>query len=71
MEKVDWHSNHIEDTTVITDTYKTTQNVRRYFKSKLGEEFKFDRSFMQWMQEATGQTMSDACQEWTNRQKLK
>ncbi|PKF80345.1 hypothetical protein CW749_07195 [Vibrio sp. vnigr-6D03] len=71
MEKVDWHSNNIEDTTVITDTYKTTQNVRRYFKSKFGEEFKFDRSFMHWMQEATGRTMEDACQEWTNRQKLK
>lgn len=63
MEKVDWHKNQIDDSTVITDSYKTTQNVRRYFKSKLGEEFKFDRDFMQWMNNATGLTMGDALQE--------
>ena len=71
MEKVDWHKNAIVDTTVITETYKTTQNVRRYFKSKFGSEFKFDRSFMQWMQGATGLTMGEACKEWSNRQQLK
>ncbi|SJL83890.1 DUF6434 domain-containing protein [Vibrio palustris] len=68
MEQVDWHKNHIDDDTVITDSYKTTQNVRRYFKSKFGEQFKFDRNFMQWMKDATGKTMAEACQEWSNRQ---
>ncbi|MCC4775409.1 DUF6434 domain-containing protein [Vibrio cyclitrophicus] len=71
MEKVDWHKIDILDTTVITDTYKTTQNVRRYFKSKFGDDFKFDRGFMQWMQGATGLTMIEACKEWSSRQKLK
>ncbi|MGR3064947.1 DUF6434 domain-containing protein, partial [Vibrio vulnificus] len=28
MDKVDWHKNHIDDSTIITDSYKTTQNVR-------------------------------------------
>lgn len=68
MEKVDWHKNQIDDDTIITDSYKTTQNVRRYFKAKLGEQFKFDRDFMSWMKEATGQTMGDALQEWIRRQ---
>ena len=67
MKKVDWHKNQIDDSTVITDSYKTTQNVRRYFKSKLGEEFKFDRDFMQWMNNATELTMGDALQEWAKR----
>lgn len=67
MEKVDWHKNKIDDSTVITDSYKTTQNVRRYFKSKFGEQFKFDRDFMQWMANATGLTMGDAVLEWTKR----
>ncbi|WP_228010812.1 DUF6434 domain-containing protein, partial [Vibrio sp. OPT20] len=48
-----------------------TQNVRRYFKSKLGEEFKFDRDFMQWMNNATGLTMGDALQEWAKRNDIK
>ncbi|WP_394246399.1 DUF6434 domain-containing protein [Vibrio profundi] len=68
MEKVDWHKNQIDDDTIITDSYKTTQNVRRYFQAKLGEEFKFDRDFMSWMKGATGQTMGDALQEWIRRQ---
>ncbi|MBE8576637.1 DUF6434 domain-containing protein [Vibrio sp. OPT18] len=71
MEKVDWHKNQIDDSTVITDSYKTTQNVRRYFKTKLGEEFKFDRDFMQWMNNATGLTMGDALQERAKRNDIK
>lgn len=68
MEKVDWHKNQIDDDTIITDSYKTTQNVRRYFKSKFGEQFKFDRAFMEWMKTATGLTMGDASNEWVSRQ---
>ncbi|QDC95501.1 DUF6434 domain-containing protein [Vibrio furnissii] len=71
MAKVDWHKNDIDDDTVITDSYKTTQNVRRYFKSKFGEQFKFDRDFMQWMKGSMGLTMGDACHEWVRRQHSK
>lgn len=71
MAKVDWHKNDINDDTVITDSYKTTQNVRRYFKSKFGEQFKFDRDFMQWMKGSMGLTMGDACHEWKRRQHSK
>ena len=71
MEKVDWHKNHIDDSTLITDSYKTTQNVRRYFKSRFGDDFKFDRDFMLWMKSATRLTMGDAWQEWVKRKHSK
>ncbi len=71
MAKVDWHKNDIDDNTVITSSYKSTQNVRRYFEGKFGKSFKFDRAFMQWMKGATGQTMGDACKEWAYRQQGK
>ncbi|YCO05200.1 DUF6434 domain-containing protein [Vibrio sp. VNB-15] len=71
MSKVDWHKNTIEDSTLITSSYKNTQNVRRYFKDKCGEGFKFDRDFMQWMQESEGGIMGDAAQEWLQRQAQK
>lgn len=71
MEKVDWHKNHINDSTLITDSYKTTQNVRRYFKTKFSDELKLDRDFMLWMKSATGLTMGDAAQEWVKRNKSK
>ena len=31
MSKVDWHKDPIEDNTLVTSSYKSTQNVRRYF----------------------------------------
>ena len=69
MDKFDWHKDAISNDTLICKSYKNTQNVRRYFKSKCGEHFKFDRSFMQWMKEdAQGQTMGDAVNEWLSRQ---
>ncbi|MFS1466216.1 DUF6434 domain-containing protein [Vibrio lentus] len=71
MEKVDWHKNQIDENTLITDSYKTTQNVRRYFKSQFGDQFKFDRDFMLWMKNATGLTMGDAAQGWAKRNQVK
>ena len=68
MEKFDWHRNKISDTTQIDESYKSTQNVRRYFKSRCGDHFKFDRSFMAWMKENSGKTMGDAVAEWQSRQ---
>jgi hypothetical protein len=44
----------------IDANYKNTQNVRRFFKSQLGEHFKFDRSFMKWMLDNNGKTLADA-----------
>ncbi len=42
----DWHGGEIGRTTVITRTYRNTQNVRRFFRAECGEDFKFDRAFM-------------------------
>ena len=72
MDKFDWHKDAISSSTMITESYKNTQNVRRFFKEYCGEHFKFDRSFMQWMKDdAQGLTMRDATQEWLNRQQHK
>ncbi|MDA0382606.1 DUF6434 domain-containing protein [Vibrio owensii] len=61
----------MEDNTLITSSYKNTQNVRRYFKFKCGDDFKFDRSFMQWMNDTEGTSMGEAAQEWLRRQQAK
>ncbi len=59
--KCDWHSAPLTRETVITDSYKNTQNVRRFFKSELGDSFKFNIAFMEWMRTNTGRTLADAC----------
>ncbi|MEH6646819.1 DUF6434 domain-containing protein [Sulfitobacter sp.] len=45
---------------MITDSYRNTQNVRRFFKIQIGPEFKFNRPFMAWLKKNSGLTFGDA-----------
>ena len=58
--KFDWHSAPLSLETVITDSYKNSQNVRRFFKAHVGDHFKFDIAIMAWMKENEGRTLADA-----------
>jgi len=60
----DWHKAPLSDGTLLTDSYKNSQNVRRYFKSRLGDDFKFNIEFMAWLRANSGKTLGDACQEY-------
>ncbi|MFI5000739.1 MAG: DUF6434 domain-containing protein [Reyranellales bacterium] len=71
MAKFDWHGGKITPRTPITADYRNTQNVRRFFKTRCGAHFKFDRPFMAWMKAGTGKTMGDAADEWLRRQAKK
>ncbi len=62
--KFDWHSEPLSPDTVIADSYKNTQNVRRFFKAQLGKGFKFNIEFMAWMKANTGKTLAEACTEF-------
>jgi len=64
----DWHADPIADATVIDANYRNTQNVRRFFKSAIGDHFKFDRPFMAWMKAHAGSTMTEAVAEWRRRE---
>ncbi len=58
--KFDWHSAPLTPDTVITDSYKNSQNVRRFFKAHVGAHFKFNIASMAWMKENVGRTLADA-----------
>ena len=68
--KFDWHSAALTPETVITDSYRNSQNVRRFFKSQLGDDFKFNIPFMAWMKENVGATLADACQAYEEMKAL-
>ena len=68
MSKFDWHSDPITRDTLVTTDYRNTQNVRRFLKSQCGNQFKFDRPFMQWIKDGTEKTMGDVADEWKRRQ---
>ncbi|MEM9579800.1 MAG: DUF6434 domain-containing protein [Pseudomonadota bacterium] len=60
----DWHAAPLGDDTLITDSYKNTQNVRRYFTSRCGDSFRFNIAFMAWMKANAGKTLAEACGEY-------
>jgi hypothetical protein len=62
--RFDWHSAPLTPDTTITDSYRNTQNVRRFFKSQVGDGFKFNIAFMAWMKANTGRTLADALAEF-------
>lgn len=64
MHKFDWHKEPLSPQTIITDNYKNTQNVRRFFKENVHKEFKLNRTMMAWMKGNSGKTLSDAIEEY-------
>jgi hypothetical protein len=63
----DWHSERIMRATPVDKVYRSTQNVRRFFKAECGDDFKFDRGFMAWLKDGAAKTMGDAADEWRRR----
>jgi hypothetical protein len=67
----DWHSSPIDRRTPITQSYRHTQNVRRFFKATCGNAFRLDRPFMAWLTDGTPKTMGDAIDEWLRRERAR
>lgn len=64
----DWHGEILTPETEITDNYKNTQNVRRFFQAHIGPGFKFNIAFMAWMKDNTGKTLHDAVETYLRLQ---
>lgn len=60
----DWHSDRLTAKTILTDSYKNTQNVRRFFANAIGPQFSFNITFMNWLKTNPGKTLKDAVNEW-------
>ena len=67
----DWNVECLSRETIITDNYKNTENVRRFFTAEIGTHFKFNVLFMTWMKQNIGKTLQDAADEWNRIQLLK
>ncbi|MBK7428344.1 MAG: hypothetical protein IPI60_15655 [Saprospiraceae bacterium] len=68
--KFDWHSEMLSPDTVITNSYKNTQNVRRFFIQHCGVKFHFSIPLMTFMKNNCGKTLQDAINEWQMLTKL-
>jgi len=68
--RFDWNTTKLTIETEITDNYKNTENAREFFKNQIGDKFKFNVKFMNWMKTAQDKTLGDAIEQWisiTNR----
>lgn len=48
----------------IPEGYKNDERHRAFFKSEIGEHFKFNVPFMNWMKVNSGKTYKEAISEW-------
>lgn len=64
LSSFDWNHTNLSAETVITDNYKNTENVRRFFLAHIGKQFRFNAAFMNWMKANVGKTLGDAAIEW-------
>ena len=62
--KFDWHKEVLTPETLITDSYKNTENVRIFFVAQIGDHFYFTVEFMNWVKHHAGQPLSDAILCW-------
>ncbi|MEO0563550.1 MAG: DUF6434 domain-containing protein [Chloroflexota bacterium] len=60
----DWGKAPLALDTVITDSYKNTQNMRQFMKKHVGDSFSFRSPFMRWMEANVGKTLSEAVEAW-------
>ncbi|MBW4889991.1 hypothetical protein KXQ82_09700 [Mucilaginibacter sp. HMF5004] len=56
---IDWHSHPLTLETRISKSYKNTQNVRRFFRQHISENFHFNREFMTWIKANIGVTLAE------------
>lgn len=62
--RFDWNTEKLTAETKITDNYKNTENVREFFKSQIGDKFRFNVKFMNCMKSAQDKTLGDAIEQW-------
>lgn len=63
--KFDWHADAITRATRVDETYRNTQNVRRFLTRECGEAFRFDRAFMAWIKNGEPKSMGQVADEWS------
>ena len=66
-----WNTENLNRTTVITDNYKNTENVRIFFTAEIGANFSFNVKFMKWLKENVGKTLAEAIKEWKQIENLR
>jgi len=70
-QEFDWHKDELTLNTLITDYYRNTQNVRKFFLNQIGPHFRFNTIFMEWIRNNSGKNLRNAIDEWFRIETMK
>lgn len=71
ISNFNWRKATLKPETIITDNIIFGQNLRRFMKTHLGEQFSFNTDFMAWMKANTDKTLKHAVETWKILEKRK
>lgn len=57
---IDWHSVDLDLETVITEDFRVSPKVRRFFVAHIGPDFTMSREFRAWVKANIGCTLGEA-----------
>ncbi|MFK7936684.1 MAG: DUF6434 domain-containing protein [Saprospiraceae bacterium] len=60
ISKFNWKTEKLTLDTVVTDSYKNNENMRRFMQTHADPKFKFYIDFMRWMKDNGGKTLREA-----------
>lgn len=60
LSTFDWNNSPLHLETLITNNYKSTQQVRQFFLQHIGKSFRFNVQFMNWIKSNSGKQLKDA-----------
>lgn len=59
-----WQASPLSLSTIITDNYQNTAQVRTFFEAQIGPHFRLNVTFLAWMRNNIGKTLADAVAQW-------
>ncbi|MEN0063333.1 MAG: DUF6434 domain-containing protein [Myxococcota bacterium] len=71
VDGFDWRTATLTPNTVISASYRNTQNVRAFFREHCGPRFRFSNEFMAWIRNHIGAPLKDAVDFWTDLDRRK
>lgn len=71
LSRFDWNNEKLTLKTLITDNYKNNENVRKFFIMHIGDNFRFNVEFMNWIKQNHGKSLADAIIRWREISDLK
>lgn len=62
--QLNWQTAPLIRSTEITEGFRATQNVMRFFKRECGQHFAMEKEFQAWLADGTPKTLGEAADAW-------